>query len=196
MAKSKHNPNAVALITEYIHNLPPFSKEICLKLREIVLSTDKSIIEDWKWGPNYFCDGMVCGFGAFKKHVSFVFFQGAMLKDEKKILLANPGNIHNRHLHFTSSNEIKVAVIKAYLKEAIRNNREGKRVVNNEKQIEIPKELYAHLVKNKVIKTFETLTYYKRKEMINWWLAAKREDTKLKRLDKIVEMVMNNTFFY
>ena len=144
MAKSKHNPNAEALITEYINNLPPFSKEICLKLREIVLSTDKSIIEDWKWGPNYFCDGMVCGFGAFKKHVSFVFFQGVILKDEKKILLANPGNIHNRHLHFTSSKEIKVAVIKAYLKESIRNNQEGKRVVNNEKQIEIPKELYAH----------------------------------------------------
>ncbi|MFM7015302.1 MAG: DUF1801 domain-containing protein [Bacteroidota bacterium] len=196
MAKPKHHPNAEALITDYINALPPFSKEICVTLRAIILATDKSIVEDWKWGPNYYCHGMVCGFGAFQKHVSFVFFQGALLKDEKKLLIANPGNIHNRHLRFTNCKEIKPSIIKSFLKEAIRNNQEGKLVTNDDKTIEIPTDLRMYLSKNKKLKNFESLTYYKRKEMINWLMAAKREETKLKRLDKIIEMVTNNTFFY
>ncbi|MEN9332816.1 MAG: Bacteriocin-protection, YdeI or OmpD-Associated, partial [Bacteroidota bacterium] len=36
----------------------------------------------------------------------------------------------------------------------------------------------------------------KRKEFINWFLAAKREQTQLKRLSIIVEMVANDTFLY
>ena len=196
MAKSKHNPNASVLITDYINQLPPFSKEICLQLRAIILAADSSIVEDWKWGPNYFCEGMVCGFGAFKKHVSFVLFQGALLKDPRKILIANPGNIHNRHIRIESIDDIHPKVITTFIKQAIKNNKTGLKVLRDQKTIEIPNELVLFLKKKKLLKDFETLAFYKRKEMISWLMAAKREETRLKRLDKIAEMIVTKTFFY
>ena len=196
MVKSKHNPNAETLITDYINNLPVFSKEICLELRAIIHSADKNIIEDWKWGPNFYLDGMLCGFGAFQKHVSFVLFQGVLLHDPDGLLIANPGNIHNRHIKFSNVGEIKASVIKKFLKEAIQNNKKGFKKVNSEKQIETPDEIKKLLSKNKLLKTFESLTYYKRKEMINWYLAAKREETKINRLEKIIQMVATDSFLY
>lgn len=196
MKNIKHRPDADFLITEYINQQANFAKEICIKLREIILSVDKSIIEDWKWGPNYYADGMVCGFGAFKKHVNLVFFQGALLKDEKKILVANPGNIHNRHIRYTDVTQIKSSLIKSFIKEAIRNNQQGKKVDNKSTEIQMPEALFLALKKNKLLSKFESLTYYKRKEFTNWYLNAKRDDTRIKRLDKIVQMVAADKFLY
>lgn len=50
MAKTKHHPGASLLITEYIDALPPFSREICVKLRELIHAAIPDVIEDWKWG--------------------------------------------------------------------------------------------------------------------------------------------------
>jgi len=196
MKKPKHRPDADVLITDYIEQQADFAKEICFKLRSIILASDNSIIEDWKWGPNYYSDGMVCGFGAFQKHVNLVFFQGALLKDEENVLIANPGNIHNRHIRFTDVAQVKSSIIKKFIKEAIQNNRQGKKVEHQIKQIEIPPQLKIALQKHKLLTKFNDQTFYKRKEFINWFLAAKREETQLKRLSNIVEMVANDSFLY
>lgn len=196
MSKPKYHPNAETLITDYINNLPEFSKEICQQLRTIILATDNSIIEDWKWGPNYNRNGMVCGFGAFQKHVNLVFFQGAILTDKQNILIANLGNIHNRHIRFTDASQIKTSIIKAYINEAIQNNLQGLKVESADKEIQLPVPLLSILKSNNLLTKFEKLTYYKRKEFINWYLAAKRDDTQTKRLIKIVDMVANDSFLY
>jgi hypothetical protein len=75
MATSKHKSDASFKITDYIESLPDWSQKICITLREISLKSNSEIIEDWKWGPNYYLNGMVCGFSAFKKYVNFVFFK-------------------------------------------------------------------------------------------------------------------------
>ncbi len=79
------NPDSKKLIDEYIDELPDFSKEICMRLRELTHSADPEIVEDWKWGPSFNKQGMVCGFSAFREHVSFTFFEGAAMKDPKKL---------------------------------------------------------------------------------------------------------------
>ncbi|MBK6985931.1 MAG: DUF1801 domain-containing protein [Bacteroidetes bacterium] len=84
MAKVKHNPDAAALIDKGISELEPFAQVICKRLRKIILSADPELIEDWKWGPNYYLNGMVCGYWGFKKHVSFVFFKVLCLKTRKR----------------------------------------------------------------------------------------------------------------
>jgi uncharacterized protein YdeI (YjbR/CyaY-like superfamily) len=139
---------------------------------------------------------MVCGFGAFQKHVNLVFFQGALLMDEENVLIANPGNIHNRHIRFTNVAQVKSSMIKKFIKEAIQYNRQGKKVEHQIKEIEIPQQLKVVLQKHKLLTKFNNLTFYKPKEFINWFLAAKREETQLKRLSNIVEMVANDTFLY
>jgi hypothetical protein len=55
----KIDPNASKHITEYIDTLAPFAKEICVKLRAIILASSNELVEDWKWGPNYNANGMV-----------------------------------------------------------------------------------------------------------------------------------------
>ena len=46
-----HNLEASQKIDALIASLLEFSKEICTKLRQIILQADSEIIENWKWGP-------------------------------------------------------------------------------------------------------------------------------------------------
>ena len=125
MAAPKHVADASLKINEYIDTLPAWSQKICKRLRTIILKCDPKLIEDWKWGPNYYYEGMVCGFWYFKKHVSFVFFQGSLLKDKHKVLQSNPGNVHNRHLKFTDIKEVNEKLLIEYIKEGVANNKKG-----------------------------------------------------------------------
>jgi uncharacterized protein YdeI (YjbR/CyaY-like superfamily) len=188
MAKVKHNPKAPELIEEGINNMEPFARAICTRLREIILSADPELIEDWKWGPNYYLDGMVCGYWGFKKHVSLVFFQGALLKDKKKLLSANEGNLHNRHIKYTDIKQIKEDDILELLFQAIDNNRNGiKLIAPKDKTIETPPDLEKALKKAKLLTYFDSLAYSHRKEYIQWIDSAKKEETRLKRIGQAIE---------
>ena len=188
MAKVKHNPDAAALIDKGILELEPFAQKICKKLRKIILSADPELIEDWKWGPNYYLKGMVCGYWGFKKHVSFVFFQGSLLKDKKKILLENPGNVHNRHIKFTDVNQIDDKIILEYLFEAIDNNKKGLKIIETkDKTVETPVDLVKALKKAKLLVYFDSLAFSHRKEYVQWIESAKKEETRLKRIEQAIE---------
>ena len=188
MAKVKHNPNAAALIDEGISELEPFAQVICKRLRKLILSADPEIIEDWKWGPNYYLNGMVCGYWGFKKHVSFVFFQGSILKDKKKILQENPGNVHNRHIKFTDVKQIDDTIILEYLFEAIDNNRKGLKITETkDKTIVTPEDVAKALKKAKVLAYFDSLAFSHRKEYVQWIESAKKEETRTKRIEQAIE---------
>ena len=190
MAAVQHRRDASEQIDVYINELPDWSRKICVKLRSIVLKSSAKLIEDWKWGPNYYFEGMVCGYAAFKQHVSFVFFQGALLKDAEKVLMKNPGNLHNRHIKFKDVKEIDGALISRYLKEAMANNAAGKKMLQPEKKnITLHPAFHAALVKGKLLSKFETYTYYKRKELSEWINAAKREETRDRRIAEAIIQV-------
>jgi hypothetical protein len=116
MAKIIHNPNASKLIDDYINTVKPFAQLICKKLRKLIKKADPAIIENWKWGPNYNKNGMVCGYGAFKEHVNFVFFQGAVMKDPHKLFNYGGSNQHNRSIKFTDAKQINNNIIIEYIK--------------------------------------------------------------------------------
>ena len=192
MAKVKHNPNAGALIDDGISKLEPFAQVICKRLRQLILSSDPEIIEDWKWGPNYYLNGMVCGYWGFKKHVSFVFFQGSLLKDKKKILIENPGNVHNRHIKFTDVKQIDDKVILEYLFEAIDNNRKGLKIIETkDKTIVTPVDAEKAFKKAKVLAYFDSLAFSHRKEYIQWIESAKKEETRTKRIEQAIEKLLD-----
>ncbi|HEY0029217.1 MAG TPA: DUF1801 domain-containing protein [Bacteroidia bacterium] len=190
MAKVKHNPDAKQLIDEGIAKAAPFAQAICKKLRAIILKAEPGIIEDWKWGPNYYKDGMVCGFWFFKKHVSFVFFQGALLKDKKKVLLMNEGNLHNRHIKFTDLKQVDEKLLTEYITEAVINNEKGLKLTEaKDKTVIIPADFKKLLVKNKWLKNFEDMSYSKRKDYVNWIEEAKQEATRKKRIDQALAKI-------
>lgn len=186
--KVKHNPNAKQLIDEGIASAEHFAQAICKKLRSIIFKAEPAIIEDWKWGPNYYKDGMVCGFWYFKNHCTFVFYQGALLKDKKKILLKNEGNVHNRHIKYTDVKQIDEKVLIEYITEAVINNEKGIKITEaKDKTVIIPDDFKKLLSKNKLLPYFENLAYSHRKEYIMWINDAKKEETRLRRMDTAIE---------
>ncbi len=188
IAKVKHNPDATVLIDEAISEMEPFAKAICKKLRKLILSTDPTMIEDWKWGPNYYLEGMVCGYWGFEKFVTLHFFQGALLKDPYKILKKNEGNVRSRHIKFTNAKEIEEDVILEYLFEAIDNNQKGHVVKETkDKTVVIPDDVQKVFKKAKLLSYFESLAFSHRKEYIMWINDAKKEETRIKRIGQAIE---------
>lgn len=197
MAKVKHNPDASGLIDQGISEMEPFAQKLCKKLRQLILSADSEMVEDWKWGPNYYLNGMVCGFWGFKNHVTFTFFQGSLLKDKKKVLLQNPGNVHNRHLKFTDVKQIDEDVILEYLFEAIDNNKKGIKITEaKDKTVEIPVDVKNIFKTAKVLTYFESLAYTHRKEYVMWISDAKKEETRIKRINQAIEKLASKEMMH
>ncbi|WP_194776976.1 YdeI/OmpD-associated family protein [Pararhodonellum marinum] len=151
-----------------------------------------------KWGMDvYTVNGQnVVGAIAFKNHVSLWFYNGVFLSDPKKVLSnAQDGKTKAmRHWQFTSLEEIKAFQkdIKAYLHEAISNEKSGKRWQPEKDQSwEIPELLKNALELDPDLKAnFEELSPYKQKEYALHIQEAKQEKTKVARLEKIRPMIM------
>lgn len=116
-------------VDAYIKGHPDWSKELT-RLREIFLSTE--LEETVKWGaPAYTCGGKnLIGLGAFKRHISIWFHQGAMLSDPEGALKnAQEGKtIAMRQWRLERAQDIKARSLKAYVKEAIELQRTGKTI--------------------------------------------------------------------
>src|SRR5690349_2817067 len=88
-------------------------------LRQVLASF--AMKEECKWGkPTYTLNGKnIVIMQGFKEYFALGFFQGALLKDPKKVLV-QLGQVHAaRVMKFTSAKEIKskTATIKAYVRE-------------------------------------------------------------------------------
>jgi uncharacterized protein YdeI (YjbR/CyaY-like superfamily) len=168
-------------------------KEALIKFREILLNTE--LDESIKWGsPVYHLGGKnVLGIGAFKSYVGLWFFQGALLKDPKKLLVnAQDGKTKaQRQLRFTSEEEINYYLVKAYIDEAIQNQKAGKEIkADTNKLLIIPDELKSALKADMGLKTsFEQFTPGKQREFAEYVMEAKQEVTRLKRLEKVIPMI-------
>src|SRR6185295_3782481 len=88
--------------------------------------------EECKWGkPTYTVDGKnIVIVQGFKEYFALGFFQGALLRDPKKVLVQLGQVQAGRVMKFTSAKEIaaKAATIKAYVREAIAVAKAGVRV--------------------------------------------------------------------
>ena len=137
------------------------------------------------------------GVGGFKNFFTLWFFNGVFLKDKKKHLVnANAGVTKSlRQWRFTSKKEINETEILAYIQEAIENEKQGK-IIKPEKSKEtvtIPAILQNELDANiNLQETFFQFSPYKQKEFIEYIETAKREETKLSRIEKIKQMILDN----
>lgn len=184
MAKIKHVPNASALITEAFDKMPDSIKAMCEKLRTLVHEAEPNIVEDWKWGPNFYYEGKVCNVWGFKQHASIVFFNGVNMTDAKKLFNAGEANSSGRTIKFTSVDEIKDKVIIAYIKEAVKLNKAGE--TKADKTIEIPEGLKKVLKQQGLLKTFESKNFTYKKEAVLGYTGAKQDATRERRLEKLI----------
>ena len=180
-------------VEEYIEKHEKYGEALTL-LRDIITSTE--LEETIKWSiPTYTIRNKnVLGIGAFKNHFGLWFFQGVFLKDEEKLLRnAQDGKTKAmRQMIFNSIEDINKDTVLKYVVEAIENQKLGKEIKpeRKKKAVEIPDELNDELSKDKSLKAaFESLAPYKQKEYCEHIASAKREATKLSRLEKILPMI-------
>lgn len=179
-------------VDDYIDGAGQWQAEL-RKLRDILCATE--LEETVKWGaPCYTCEGKnVVGLGAFKSYVGLWFHQGALLSDPEGVLVnAQEGRTKAlRQWRFDSGKDIKVRSIKAYVKEAIELARQGKEIkADRAKPIVIPPELAAAFKADKKAKAaFDALTKGKQREYADHVADAKREATRLSRVEKIIPMI-------
>lgn len=192
MIKSKFNANAPLLISDYIAKQATWAQHICQNLREIILNTDKNMVEDWKWGPNFNCNGIVCNFGAFKSHVTLTFFKGSEINDCYNLFNYGELNSHNRSIKFTNIKDINTKQLSHYIKQAIvLNLLEPKLPLSKNKTIEIPEFISDLLGSNQQANDFfNSLNYTCKKEYIVWLTNAKKEETKQARKAKLIDYLL------
>lgn len=166
-------------------------------LKTIIAKTE--LVETNKWGGCVYVynNKNVIGVGGFKKYFALWFFNGAFLKDKKKHLInANEGVTKSlRQWRFTSKEQINEKEILAYILEAIDNEKQYK-IVKPEKtktEVIIPTLLQNELDSDSDLKeAFLKFSPYKQKEFIEYIETAKREETRLSRIEKIKPMILNN----
>lgn len=181
-------------VEQYIEAHSKWS-EALITLRSIIITTE--VEETIKWGaPVYTINGKnVLGLGAFKHHFGIWFFNGVFLKDEKKLLFnAQEGKTKAlRQMRFESVADIDKIAVLFYVKEAIENQKSGKELKadRSKKKTIIPKELKIELDKDSSYKdSFELLSSGKQREYCDHIASAKREITRINRLEKIKPMIL------
>ncbi|WP_299667388.1 DUF1801 domain-containing protein [uncultured Polaribacter sp.] len=182
-------------VEQYINKKEKWRKEL-ETLRAIF--SDLPVEETIKWGaPTYVFQGKnIVGLAGFKNYCGLWFFQGALLKDKKNVFVnAQEGKTKAMlQWRFYSLEEIDTNLIKEYILEAIENVKLGREIKSDrtKKELLIPDELQQELNANKEFKSsFNTLSLSKQREYADYISDAKREQTKLKRLEKIIPLILN-----
>ena len=123
-------------VPDLIADMKPWVEEVML-LRDIILKTE--LKEEIKWGgPIYTLNGKnVVAIGAFKNYATIWFHQGVFLSDPNNVLInAQDGRTKGlRQWRFTSIKEIKPALVKKYVLEAIQNAKDGKEIKPEKKSL-------------------------------------------------------------
>jgi uncharacterized protein YdeI (YjbR/CyaY-like superfamily) len=157
--------------------------------------------EECKWGkPTYTVDGKnIVILQGFKEYFGLGFFQGALLKDPKK-LLVQLGQMHaGRVMKFTSAKDItaKAATIKAYVREAIAVEKAGLRMKpTRTSDVPVPEELKDRFRRDPRFKrAFEALTPGRQRGYLYHFAAAKQSATRAARIEKAMPAIFEGRGF-
>ena len=178
-------------IDAYISKSADFAQPILIKLRGLVHQAHPGIEESIKWGmPNFEFKGMLFNMAGFKQHCTFGFWKGKLLNGlgDKREGMGNLGKI--KSLNDLPSDGLLIS----YMKEAVELNKKG---IKLSKKTTIKKELIIpeYVVKalsnvSKARGVFEGFSYSHQKEYVEWITEAKRETTREKRINQMLEWLV------
>jgi len=191
MTKSATNPK----VDFYFSKDGNWQKEI-QQLRKIAI--DCGLAEELKWGnPCYtFQKSNIVLIHVFKEYCAFLFFKGALLKDDSGILIQQTENVQSaRQIRFTNTKEItKMApTLKAYIYEAIEVEKAGLKVpLKKTTEYRIPEEFQKKLDKSKALKTaFNALTPGRQRAYLLHFSSPKQSATREARVEKYLNHILS-----
>jgi uncharacterized protein YdeI (YjbR/CyaY-like superfamily) len=166
------------------------------KLRKIVL--DCQLTEELKWGvPSYsFEKNNILLMHVFKEYCALLFFNGALLKDPKGILIQQTENTQAaRQIRFSNVREIVEMedIIKAYIYEAIEVEKAGLKVdFKKTTEFNIPEEFQNKLDEIPALKTaFNALTPGRQRAYLLYFSAPKQSKTREARIENSMPQILN-----
>jgi uncharacterized protein YdeI (YjbR/CyaY-like superfamily) len=164
-----------------------------------ILST-LPLTEEKKWGkPCYTLDGEnVVIIQGFKEYCTLGFFQGALMKDPKKLLVQLGQVQAARVMKFTSADEIaaKAATIKSYVREAMAGAKAGLKVKAKQAEIPLPEELKGKFRTDpKFKRAFEALTPGRQRGYLFHFTEAKQSATRTARIEKAMPAIFEGRGF-
>jgi uncharacterized protein YdeI (YjbR/CyaY-like superfamily) len=178
----------------YFTKASKWQKEI-EKLRAIALECNLN--EELKWGCPCYTLGKsnVVLIHVFKEYCAYLFFKGALLKDEFGILIQQTENVQAaRQLRFTDIREIveSEAIIKSYIFEAIEVEKSGLKVeLKRTKEYDVPEEFQIQLDEDSEFESaFKALTPGRQRAYLLYFSAAKQSKTRDARIEKCKPQIM------
>ena len=178
-------------VDAYIAKSADFAQPILKHLRELVHKTCPDTSETIKWSMPFveYKGGVFCNFASFKQHCAFGFWLGPLLEVEAKNTKAM-GDFGR----LTALSDLPPdKEIVRLLKEAMKLHDSGAKVPAREKKadkppLEVPPAFLAAVKKNKkALATFVGFPPSKQKEYVEWYVEAKTEATRDKRLAQAIE---------
>ena len=154
-----------------------------------------------KWGvPVFMLDGRnVVALVAFKAYAGLWFYDGALLSDPDGVLInAQAGKTKAlRQWRFKSPAKVDEAAVARYVGEAIENARAGRRIAvtagrdGPEAVVNLPVRFADALAADAALaRAFGQLSAGRRREFANYVGEAKRPETRQRRLEKILPLIM------
>jgi uncharacterized protein YdeI (YjbR/CyaY-like superfamily) len=156
---------------------------------------DLPLTEECKWGkPCFTRDGKnIVILQGLKEYFALGFFQGALLRDPKKLLVQLGQTQAGRVMKFASTKEIaaKTATIKAYVREAMAVESAGLRVEKKRtSDFPVPEELKEIFAKEpRFKKAFEALTPGRQRGYLYHFAGAKQPATRTARIKKAMPAI-------
>lgn len=165
-------------------------------LRTILL--DCNLTEELKWGkPCYMSEGKnIIILQPFKGYCALGFFNGAVIKDDKHILVKPGENTQaGRQIRFTQLQEIvkMKAILKSYITDAIKAEKAGLKVeAINRAELILPDELKQLMNKSAGFKkAFSALTPGRQRAYSMFFSAPKQSKTRETRIEKYMNQIMD-----
>lgn len=165
-------------------------------LRKIILDSD--LVEELKWGcPCYtYNKNNIVLIHGFKNYCALLFFKGALLSDNRKLLIQQTKNVQSaRQLRFKDVKEIikQKNIIKQYIYEAIEVEKAGLKVaLKKTSDYEIPEAFQKQLDSNKKLSAaFEALTPGRQRAYLFYFSQPKQSKTREARVEKYVPHILN-----
>jgi uncharacterized protein YdeI (YjbR/CyaY-like superfamily) len=165
-------------------------------LRTLLL--DCRLIEELKWGcPCYTAEkSNIVLIHGFKDYCALLFMQGALLKDQKKILVQQTENVQSaRQIRFTTVEDIlkNKSLIKSYIKEAIALDKAGlKMELKKTTEYKIPEEFQVALDDMPELKkAFQALTPGRQRGYLLYFSAPKQPKTRETRIEKYLQQILD-----
>jgi uncharacterized protein YdeI (YjbR/CyaY-like superfamily) len=166
------------------------------KLRRIAL--DCQLTEEFKWGnPCYTYEGRnIVLIHGFKEYCAYLFFKGALLRDDHGILIRQTDNVQAaRQIRFTHSREMAKLepILKSYIYEAIEVEKAGLKV-NLVKSTELifPEEFQKKLDEIPALKAaFEALTPGRQRAYNLYFSGPKQSKTRESRVEKCIPQILS-----